>query len=134
MLHPHRKEPGDHAREQRHRQHVVANVTSDRAEQRDYQEVARPWARRTCGLRLSRATHQGADRKREQKSKRGRIRAVRLGHRACDVSAMSAEMLAQEVQTAAPRIEVRDLIRLRRSPNAIGVFTIGWKISLITGG
>jgi len=77
------------AREQRHRQHVIANVTSDRAEQRDYQEVARPRTWRAFRFRLARAADQEADRKREQKSKRGRIRAGRLGHRGCDVSEMS---------------------------------------------
>src|SRR5690242_8299425 len=97
MLHPHRKEHGDDAREQRDRDRVIAKMARDRAEQRDYQEVARPRPRRSPGLRLSRTAYQEADRKREQKSECGRVGAVRRGHRACDANRMSAEMLAEEV-------------------------------------
>ena len=94
MLHPHHEDRADDGREEHRRHHDIADVTGDRAKQRDYKEVASPGTRRTFGLWLTRAADEEADREREQKSESGRIRGGRLGHRDCDVIAMLAEMLA----------------------------------------
>ncbi len=71
MLRAHHEHGADRAGEQCDGDRRVAGMAGDRAEQRDYQEIAHPGTRRIVGAGLARAADQESDRQREQKSEGG---------------------------------------------------------------
>ena len=71
MLRAHHEDRADCAGEQCDSDWRIAKVSRDGAEQRDYQKIAHPRARRTVGLRFSRAPDEESDRQREDESQDG---------------------------------------------------------------
>ena len=93
VMRAHHQHGADRAGEQRDRDGRVADMTRDRADQRDYQKIAHPGARRTVGPRFPRAADEESDHEREQESHGGRVGANQLGHRERDVIGMLRPML-----------------------------------------
>ncbi len=71
MMRAHHEQRADHAGEQCDRDPRIADMAGDRAEQRDYQEIAHPGAQRTAGSGFSRTADEESDRQCEQESQGG---------------------------------------------------------------